>query len=275
MMQLSSLRHADISLPQGQVPLPQGHVHYVEAGTGDPLLLVHGGYGSWTHWIANIEPLARRRRVIALDLPGFGASFNPKPAYSIEQYAAAVRGVLDALKIERAAIAGFSFGCVVSSMTARVEPERISHLAMVNSPGIGPASPVAADIQKDLSDLAVRTSLRNGALESLKQLQLYNHELIDESVVDVMVENVRQTRFVSRSLSRVSDTSHILAEVRQPILVLIGREDIHRQFGLAEALRVVPQAAPQAQIHLVERARHWLQFDRADLFNALLGDFVG
>jgi len=269
-MQLPSpgARHAEVSLAEGTI-------HCVEAGDGPALILIHGGHGSWTHWVANIEPLARRRRVIALDLPGFGASFNPKPTYTIEQYAGAVRGVLDALEIDRAAIAGFSFGCVVSAATARAEPSRITHLAMTNPPGIGPASPVAAAIQKSLSESSIRRGLRHGAVESLRQLQLFNHELIDDAVVDMMVANVRQTRFVSRGLSRVSNTDRIVSEVKQPTLVMIGREDIHRQHGLAETLRILPQVAPHAQICLIERARHWLQFDRAALFNELLGDFIG
>jgi 2-hydroxy-6-oxonona-2,4-dienedioate hydrolase len=98
-------RPAPIRLPgvrHAKVRLADGEIHYVEAGSGPPLVLIHGGHGSWTHWVANIEPLARRRHVIALDLPGFGASYNSKTAYTIEQYAGAVRGVLDALGIERA-----------------------------------------------------------------------------------------------------------------------------------------------------------------------------
>jgi len=265
---LRGVRHADAELAAGKI-------HYVEAGSGTPLILIHGGHGSWTHWAANIEPLARRRRVLALDLPGFGASFNPKPAYSIEQYAGTVRALLDALCIERAAIAGFSFGCVVSAAVARAEPARITHLAMANPPGIGPASPDAARIQQSLSELSVRKGLRVGAIESLRQLQLLDHALIDDTVIDMMLSNVRQTRFVSRGLSRASSTDRIMRDVTQPTLVMIGREDIHRQHGLAETLRILPQVAPHAQVFIVERARHWLQFDRAQLFNQLLGDFVG
>lgn len=267
-MRLPAVKH-------GEVELPQGRLHYVEAGDGEALLLVHGGHGSWTHWVANIGPLARTRRVIALDLPAFGASYNPEPAYTIEQYAEAVRGVLDRLALARAAICGFSFGCVVSAAVARAEPGRIVRLAMVNPPGISALSPVSAGIQRELSALAVRTGLRQGAIGSLRRLQLFNHALIDDAVVDMMVENVRKTKFVSRSLSRATDTNSILTAVKQPVLLLIGREDLSRQHGLAESLRTVPRAAPQTRIHIIERARHWLQFDRADLFNDLLSEFVG
>ena len=58
------------------------------------------------------------------------------------------------------------------------------------------------------------------------------------------------------------------------MLLLLGREDLHRKYGLAETLVEVATHAPQAQIHIVESARHWLQFDRAQLFDALLADFI-
>ena len=257
-----------------EIDLADGRLHYVEAGSGDPLIFVHGGHGSWTHWIANIAPIARRRRVLAVDLPGFGATFNPKRPYTIRQYAAVVAAMLDQLQLERAAIAGFSFGCVVAAHAAAADA-RITQLAMVNPPGIGPPSPVAAKIMQSLSSVSVREGLRVGALGSLRQVQLFNHDLIDDQVVDLMVANVRQTRFVSRALSRGSDLCEVLRRVSQPVLLVLGREDLHRKYALAETLIDVPQSVPQAQIHIVENARHWLQFDRAERFNSLLADFLG
>lgn len=263
------------SVQHQTLDLPHGRLHYVEAGRGDPLILVHGGHGSWTHWIANIGPLSATRRVIAPDLPGFGASFNPRPAYTISQYAEVVSRLLDGLRIDAAAIAGFSFGCVVSAHAAVAEPARITHLAMVNAPGIGPQSPLAAAIMKSLSTRSVKEGLRSGVIGSLKQIQLFDHALIDDSVIDLMVANVRQTRFVSRSLSRGSELCAVLGRVSQPTLLMLGREDLHRKHGLAETLVEVPRSAPRVQIHVVESARHWLQFDRAQVFDALLADFIG
>jgi len=264
---MPDVRHGDLSLPGGRL-------HYVEAGEGPALVLVHGGHGSWTHWIANIGALATRLRVLALDLPGFGASFDPVPAYGLEEYAQTVSHVLDALAIPQAAVAGFSFGCVVAAAAARAEPQRVTHLAIVNPPGIGPSSPEAARIMAALSKRAVHSGLRAGALGSLAELQLWHRERIDERLVDLMIANVRRTRFISRELSRSAGTDRILAAVKQPMLLLIGREDVYRQFGLATLLRRVTEVAPHARIHVVERARHWLQFDRAEHFNALLADFV-
>lgn len=63
-----------------EVLTPRGRMHFVEAGKGKPLLLLHGGHGGWVHWIDNIHALAGARRVIAPDLPGFGLSDPPVAA---------------------------------------------------------------------------------------------------------------------------------------------------------------------------------------------------
>lgn len=261
------------ALTHGTLALAGGRLHYVESGSGSPLLLLHGGHGSWTHWIANIEALSRVHRVIALDMPGFGGSYRPQPDYTIGQYVAVVIEVLDSLGIASAAIAGFSFGSVVAAAAAH-RSRRLTHLVMVNAPGIGPASPDAAALMKSLTELSLRRGLRTGAIESLKRIQLFDHARIDDALVDRMLANVRLTKFVSRELSSVARTEEWLDGIRQPILIFIGREDVHRRFGLAGGLKAIARHAPHAQVHLVERAAHWLQFDRAHLFNSLLADFL-
>lgn len=260
-------------LVHGTLALAGGRLHYVEAGSGTVLLLIHGGHGSWTHWIANLEPLARMHRVIALDMPGFGGSYRPHPDYTIEQYVDTVIEVMNSLHIATAAIAGFSFGSVVAAAAARMS-RRLTHLVMINAPGIGPASPEAATLMKALTELSLRQGLRAGATASLKRIQLYDHARIDDGLVDRMMANVRLTKFVSRDLSAAARTEAWLAQIRQPTLVFIGREDIHRRFGLADGLKAIAHHAPHAQVHLVEHAAHWLQFDRAALFNALVADFL-
>lgn len=261
------------ALKHGTVALARGELHYVEAGNGAPVLLIHGGHGSWTHWIANIEAMARSRRVIALDMPGFGGSYRPQPDYTIEQYVDVLLEAMDVLGIDDTAIAGFSFGCVVAAAATR-RSRRLTHLVMVNAPGIGPASPDAAALMKALTELSLRRGLKTGAIESLKRIQLFDHARIDDDTVSRMLANVRLTKFVSRDLSSVARTQDWLAEIPQPTLILIGREDIHRRFGLADALKAIARHAPHAQIHLVEHAAHWLQYDRPDFFNTRLAEFL-
>ena len=72
--------------PGSDIDPTRTEVNYVELGEGEPLLLVHGLGGCWQSWLENIPHFARRRRVIALDLPGFGESPMPGWEISIKAY---------------------------------------------------------------------------------------------------------------------------------------------------------------------------------------------
>src|SRR5262249_60315872 len=83
-------------------------------GTGEPLVLRHGGSGSWTHWIRNIPALARHFELWVPDLPGLGSSaMPPRPFIPKSSAAAVVTGIDALLKSARLSMAGFSFGAHV------------------------------------------------------------------------------------------------------------------------------------------------------------------
>ena len=90
-------------------------------GKGPPLVLLHGGYGSWTHWLRNVEPLSRRFTVIAPDMPGLGDSASPPAPYSAASLAAIMAEGLDRIvpPPEAVAMAGFSFGAVMGGVSQR------------------------------------------------------------------------------------------------------------------------------------------------------------
>ncbi|HTP95654.1 MAG TPA: alpha/beta hydrolase [Burkholderiales bacterium] len=254
--------------------LPHGGLHYVEAGRGDPIVLLHGGHGSWTHWIANVGPLSASLRVLAPDLPGFGDSFAPDPGYTIDEYAQTVAQMIERLGLERVTLAGFSFGCVVATAAAALAAERVTRLVLVNAPATGARNPEVDRIQRELSRLARESGLKAGVIGSLRELQLYDHARIDDEVIALMMQNVRRTRRITKDISNERPLQERLARVRQPLLVLIGRDDHHQYYRLEERCAGIQAAAPQARIERVERCRHWLAFDRADAFNSLVLEFV-
>ncbi|MDO9218272.1 MAG: alpha/beta fold hydrolase, partial [Lacisediminimonas sp.] len=86
-----------------------GVLRVTRAGAGAPVILLHGGFGCWAHWIGNIGALARERLVIAPDLPGFGDSWDPGHCLSPEEQAVVVLEMMDRLGIASAHLAGFSF----------------------------------------------------------------------------------------------------------------------------------------------------------------------
>ncbi len=105
---------------------------YDEAGSGPALLLLHGGLGDSELWEPVVPFLAERFRVIRTDLRFFGRSTGPAAPWSWHDDAI---GILDALGVERAALAGLSLGGRLATEIALANPERISALALV-APGL-------------------------------------------------------------------------------------------------------------------------------------------
>jgi pimeloyl-ACP methyl ester carboxylesterase len=108
------------------------------ANPSEPLILIHGFCSMSYTWHEVFDQLAARRRVIALDLKGFGASDKPADGnYLIETQAAIVTGLMDALKLSRAALAGNSLGGAVALRIAQCRPQRVAELVLAN-PAVSP-----------------------------------------------------------------------------------------------------------------------------------------
>jgi pimeloyl-ACP methyl ester carboxylesterase len=117
--------------------LAGGAMAYAVAGTGPPLVLIHGLGGTRHTWRHLMSALARTHTVIAPDLPGHGESDAPAGNYSFGGHACAVRDLLLALGHRRASIAGHSLGGGVALQIAYQFPERTDRLVLVSSGGLG------------------------------------------------------------------------------------------------------------------------------------------
>ncbi|MBX7265027.1 alpha/beta hydrolase [Micromonospora sp. Llam7] len=101
-----------------------------ETGTGSPVVLLHAGIADRRMWREQIDVLAARHRVVAVDLRGYGESELPTTAFAHHDD---VAGLLDALGLARAALVGCSFGGAVAIDTALAHPGRVSALALLGS----------------------------------------------------------------------------------------------------------------------------------------------
>jgi pimeloyl-ACP methyl ester carboxylesterase len=114
--------------------IPGGRIHYAEAGDGEPLILLHSNGCSLFEFQFVIEDLAKRHRVLALDLPGQGDSDPLTCHWTYDMYADAVVAWMDALGIERASIVGTSIGGVVCLALGKRHPGRVRSLLLVETP---------------------------------------------------------------------------------------------------------------------------------------------
>ncbi|WP_218019780.1 alpha/beta fold hydrolase [Rhodococcoides yunnanense] len=111
-----------------------GQIHFVDAGEGEPIFLLHQTPRSWDEYRDVIPILAQHNRIIAMDTLGFGASDSPAEPWTIELFAAGVLALADALDIEQFGIVGHHTGGVVGMEVAAAEPERVAFLVLSGVP---------------------------------------------------------------------------------------------------------------------------------------------
>jgi pimeloyl-ACP methyl ester carboxylesterase len=147
------------------VSLHGREVSYVEAGSGPVLLLIHGMAGTGESWQAVIEPLALKHTVVALDLPGHGASETGAGDYSLGSLAAGLRDLLITLGHERATLVGHSLGGGIAMQFAYQFPEATERLVLVSSGGLGrEVNPMLRAAALPGADLFIATTAAPGRI---------------------------------------------------------------------------------------------------------------
>ena len=255
------------------------HIHYVEAGEGDAVVLIHGLNASTFSFRHVIPALARSHRVVALDMKGFGHSARPSDGdYSLTEQARLVAGVMERLAIERAAVVGHSLGGAVAMRLALLAPERVSRLVLVDS---------ASDRQMR-SGLALAPLARPffpvGALFTLHRLsvrrRLHQTAVHDPAYLtpEVLEGHFRPTQMKGhlRALGalmahRRRDEPLAPERIQQPTLILWGEHD--RWLPLSEGEELA-RLIPNARLLAVRSAGHLPLEEQPALSNRALLDFL-
>ena len=236
-----------------------------------PVVLLHGGSGSWMHWLRNIDALVKGGRwVLVPDLPGFGDSSLPPHGTDADAVPGPLElGLQGLLGDEACDLVGFSFGGMVAGFIAEKFPARVARLVLVGAPGLGIAPEKAIRLRawRHLADAAQRDEVHRG---NLSALMLLHPESITETALSLHVANVLRDRMKGRSLSRTDVLALSLVQVKAPVHAIYGAEDaLYR--GKMEALEPALRLAPGFRaLTLVKGAGHWVQFERAEAFDKAL-----
>ena len=244
-------------------------------GSGPPLILFHGGMGSWTHWIRNIPTLASRFTVYAPDLPGCGDSVSVAEAIEHAQYMDIVCTALEAITArEPASVAGFSFGGAIASLFSMRMPRSVRKLALLNPGGLGGIGPRRVmDLRKMPPETAREDEKRAVLRHNLLQFMLAHPESVDEQAIEIQRGNAARTRYDSRRFSYGTFTRDSIALIEAPIMAIFSELDnfawpsIHARVIPCRSLR------PDMRIEIVPNAGHWVQYEAAAAVNRLLLDF--
>ena len=245
------------------------------SGRGADIVLFHGGMGCWRHWTRNIDALAERFRVHALDQPSYGASATVPRETTGPEYLDLVHRVFVEMLPGDAPLrfAGFSFGAAIAANLARRLGSRVTHLCLISPAGFAPRTyaerPTRSYREAGDDEARFREICRHNLLVNM----LSDPASVNEETVDIQAYCVRRTRFNSRKVSGGGTLLDDLAHVPCRVRVLWGERD-DSAFRPADLLiGQIRAVVPALDLHRVPRAGHWSAYENADAVNRLMLEF--
>ena len=262
-------------------------LHYVEAGVGEPVVLLHGGgpgASGMSNFATNLPVFAKQFRTLVVDQPGFGRSDKPEITSQYFTFSAdAVVKLLDELGIEKAHFVGNSLGGGTAVRLALRHPDRAGRLVLMAPGGLN-LSLFSADPTEGVKKLYRFGAPPGPSKEKLAEFlytlvhdgTLVTEELVDERFAAASdPESLKAMASMGASFAKWPEESMLWRDahrLRQRVLLIWGREDrVNPVDGAFVALKVISRA----QLHVFGRCGHWAQLEKFPEFNRLTMDFLG
>ncbi|QRV58766.1 alpha/beta fold hydrolase [Streptomyces californicus] len=266
------------------------NIFAAETGDGPPVLLLHGGgpgASGVSNYARNITELAKEYRVIVPDLPGYGRSTKGVDGSDpFGHLADGIRGLLDGLGLEKAHLVGNSYGGACALRLALDTPNRVDRMVLMGPGGIGTTRSLPTPGLNSLLNYYTGDGPSRRKLEKfIRDYLVFNAADVPDAAIDERYRaSIDPEVIASPPLRRPSGPNALrtvwkmdftrdarLSRLPVPTLVLWGAQDrVNRPSGgpmLAERM-------PNCDLYLVANTGHWVQFERAELFNRLCADFL-
>ncbi|MEV7283178.1 alpha/beta hydrolase [Streptomyces sp. NPDC093252] len=259
-------------------------------GDGPPVVMLHGGgpgASGVSNYIRNIARLAENYRVIVPDMPGYGRSSKGiDSADPVGYLSRHIRGLLDELGLDKVHLVGNSYGGACALRLALDTPQRVDRMLLMGPAGIGTTRTPPTRGMRSLLGYYTGSGPSRLKLETfIRTYLVFNAASVPDSAIedryrasiDPEVIASPPTRLPSgpsalRTLWRSDFTRDPrLSRLTVPTLVLWGADDkVNRPSGA----RMLADRMPNCDLYRVANTGHWVQFERADLFNRVCSDFL-
>ncbi|MEB4211404.1 alpha/beta fold hydrolase [Mycobacterium sp. 94-17] len=258
-----------------------------EAGTGPAVIMLHGGgpgASGVSNYSRNIDALAAHFRVIVPDMPGYGRSAKGVDQDDPFGYLAdMIRGLLDELGIGTAHLVGNSYGGAAALRLALDTPHRVDKLILMGPGGIGTTRGLpTSGLKSLLSYYGGDGPSRDKLATFIRTYLVYDGAAVPDGLIDVRYQASIDPEVIAdpplrrpsglRTLWRMDLTrDRRLKSLATPTLVLWGRDDkVNRPAGGP----MLFNALPNARLVMTPRTGHWMQWERAELFNRMVIEFL-
>ena len=265
-------------------------IFYTDIGSGEPVILLHGGgpgASGLSNYVRNIDALAQRFRVIVPDMPGYGRS--SKNLAQNDPFGAlgdAIRALLDHLGMDKAHLVGNSYGGACALRLALDTPHRVDRLVLMGPGGIGTTRGAPTKGLNSLLGYYTGSGPSREKLEEfIRTYLVYYAEAVPASAIDERYQSSIDPDIIAnpplrrpsgigalKTLWRMDFTRDPrLSRLQTRTLVLWGQNDkVNKPAGG----QMLIERLPNADLIMPARTGHWVQWERADLFNRVVADFL-
>jgi len=243
-------------------------IHYQSYGGNgkDAFVLVHGWSCDLNHWKYQIPELAKRGRVIALDLPGHGQSDKPQITYTMDHFAAAIDAVMRDAKVEHAVVMGHSMGTPVARQFYRKYPQKTLAIVIVDG-GLRPFG------DKAMRDQFINSFKSPNYKEAGTQMFAQMTPVLsagDKEIVKASFMNTPQNVLVTAMESMNDEALYANDKINVPVLAILAKSP----FWPADTEQFLRSLAPDLEYHMWEGVDHFLHLEKAKEFNETVIAFV-
>ena len=270
---LEPLRRLEAEARRFESACGSGRMVWRSWGEGPALVLLHGGAGSWQHWVATIPAFEGTHQVIAPDLPGLGESADPPEPADMPSVAAIVAAGLEALLGPRARydIVGFSFGASVGGHVALLHGERVRSLTLLGAGGlVKPRTPMVLERVRDKSGDALMAAHRT----NLQRTMIADPARIDALALAIQDWNARHSRLNTPALIAQRPLAVSLPQLRTRVNAIWGELDQVAYYTIEDRIAALKALRPEIAPRVIPSTGHWAPYERPEAFNAILAEFL-
>lgn len=237
-------------------------------GEGRPVVLLHGDFGSWTHWARNLDALARRFRIIVPDMPGYGDSAAPPEPWSPYSLARIMADGLDEIigRAARYSLVGFSFGGVIAGHWAALEHGRATSLIVLGPGALG----IRMNRLPELRRLAPGMSAAETSAvhrHNLAALMFADAATVDDLAIAIQTQNIKLARLRAGSIPDSDVLLGPLSRLGMRLHGIWGEQDSFVAPRLGEVGAALRRCQPGADFRIIPDAGHWAPYEAAEAVN--------